>query len=410
VSILRKIISQTSWQILGKVITSLSTFLILGIIARNYKEVGIGTFTLALTYISIFFLITDFGFNAHVLRKFQISNVKFQIEWQKLLGIRLIWSVILMVLSLGLLLFLPFNLSFKQAAAFGSLAILGSGVFVTCNLIFQQRLRYDLSTLSSSIGTLIYLLLVLYFSQNKVPLPYLILGFMAGWVFIGTLSLLFVYPFIKKLWPVFDTRFIRNLIKDSWPIAATLVLNVVYFRADSFLIAFYRNQAEVGVYNLAYSVFQSVLVLPTFIMNAYYPLMLKSAAGMNKFLPAEVKWVGLGLLGVSSVATLATLFFSPLVIKILTGGGFSGSSESLQILSLGFPAFFLSALFMWILISKGEYKKMLAVYMSGLFFNLVLNLLYIPQYSFFAASWTTVISEYVILIMQVAVIGGILVK
>lgn len=400
--ILKKIISQASWQILGKFITALSTFLILGIVARNYKEGGVGTFTLALTYLSIFFLIGDFGFNAHILKKVRGLGYRVQDEWRKLLGIRVFWSVILIVISVSLLIFLPFNLDFKQTVAFGSLAILGSGIFVTCNLIFQQRLRYDLSVLSSSIGTFIYLILILVFTQNQVPLPALIFAFTAGWLFIAGTSLLFAYPFVKNLLPIFDFRFTKSLVKDSWPIAATLVLNVVYFRIDSFLIAFYRNQAEVGIYNLAYSIFQSVLVLPTFIMNAYYPLMLKSLL--------YVKWVGLGLLGVSSLGTLITLFFSPLIIKLLTGGGFAGSSESLQILSLGFPAYFLSSLLMWILITKGEYKKMLAVYTSGLLFNLFLNLSYIPQYSFFAASWVTVISEYAILLMQIIALRGILIQ
>lgn len=394
-SILRKIISQTSWQILGKTVTSLSTFLILGIVARNYKEAGTGTFTLALTYLSMFFLIGDFGFNAHILRQ---KNI----EWQKLLGIRIIWSGVLIALAIGLLPFLPFNLDLKQTILFGSLAILGSGIFITCNLIFQQRLRYDLSVLSSSIGTFIYLILILVFTQNKVYLPALALAFTTGWIFIAGTSLLFAYFSVKKLLPIFDFKFAKNLLKDCWPIAATLVLNVVYFRIDSFLIAFFRNQTEVGIYNLAYLIFQSALVLPTFIMNAYYPMMLKSFI--------FIKWIGLGLLGLSSVGTMITYAFAPLIIKLLSGGGFIGSSESLQILSLGFPAYFLSSLLMWILITKGEYKKMLAIYTSGLFLNLFLNFFYIPQYSFFAASWVTVISEYFILLMQAVILRGILKK
>ena len=66
--ILAKITSQTLWQILGKVVTTLSTFIILGLVARNYGEEGTGVFTLALTYLAIFYIFADFGFNAHVLK------------------------------------------------------------------------------------------------------------------------------------------------------------------------------------------------------------------------------------------------------------------------------------------------------------------------------------------------------
>jgi len=117
---------------------------------------------------------------------------------------------------------------------------------------------------------------------------------------------------------------------------------------DSFMIAYFKSLSDAGIYNVAYSVFQTALVLPTFIMNAYYPMMLKTFHGLKRVL--------LGLLGLSLLGTVLTLIFSPLFIKILTGGGFSGSSESLQVLSLGFPAYFVSSLLMWILIAKGKYK------------------------------------------------------
>lgn len=403
-NILGKIFKQTFWQVLGKIVTSLASFIILGAVARNYKEAGTGTFTLTLTFLSMFFLMNDFGFNAHLLR-----IAKFQ--WQKLLGIRILWSVALIILALILLPFLPFaTVSFKQAAIYGVLAILGSGIFVTCNLIFQQRLRYDLSVLSSSIGTLVYLLLVLTLTKNHVSLPTLTFAFMMGWIFMGISSLIFVYPFIspgknlfiKNILPSFDFEFTKKLIKGSWPIAVTLILNVVYFRADSFLIAIFKNQSDVGIYNVSYQIFQSALVLPTFIMNAYYPLMLKSLNG--------IRLVGLSLLGLAAFGTLLILVIAPYLVNLLTGGGFLGASKSLQILSLGFPAYFLSSLFMYFLLAKGEYKKMLALYTSGCLLNLVLNLIYIPQSSFIAASWITVISEYVILIMQIATLRGILLR
>ncbi len=394
-NILGKIFKQTFWQVLGKIITSLSSFIIIGAVARNYKEAGTGIFTLVLTYLTMFFLMNDFGFNAHMLRKSQI-------EWQKLLGVRLVWSAALIAIAIALLPFLPFaSLGFRQAVVYGVFAILGSGIFITCNLIFQQRLRYDLSVLSSSIGTLIYLLLILNLTGNHASLSSLTFSLTAGWVFMGLFSLAFVYPYVKNILPVFDLRFAKKLVKDSWPIAATLVLNVVYFRADSFMVAFFKGSGDVGIYNVAYSVFQSVLVLPTFIMNAYYPLMLKSLNG--------IRLVGLSLLGIASIGTLLTLFIAPFLINIITGGGFLGASKSLQILSLGLPAYFLSSLLMWYLISKGKYKSLLLLYTSGLVLNLILNFIYIPQYSFFAASWITVVSEYVILLLQAIVLRGILI-
>src|SRR3989344_3068752 len=107
-SSLLKISQQTLWQILGKVVTSLSTFVILALIARNYSEEGTGIFTLVLTYLAMFYLLSDFGFNAHALKKYQISNIKYQKEeFRKLLGTRILWSISLVILAIATLLFWP---------------------------------------------------------------------------------------------------------------------------------------------------------------------------------------------------------------------------------------------------------------------------------------------------------------
>lgn len=395
--ILKKIFKQTFWQILGKIVASLSTFIILGMVARNYGESGTGYFTLALTYLGIFYVFADFGFNAHVLRKAQSVKRKAQNEWQKLLGTRIIWSIVLVIAAVGLLLFWPFSTpQFNTAVLFGSLAIIASGVFVSCSLIFQSKLRYDLSVLASSIGIFFSLGLFLYFTSINLPIPYLLLAHLGGWIVIA----LFAYQFAKIGLPIFDKRYAYDLFKQSWPVAAALVLNVVYFRADSFMVAYFKGTAEAGIYNTAYSVFQSALVLPSFIMNAYYPLMLRSLKG--------IKIIGFGLLIFAFLAVTLTIILSPAVIKILTGQGFSGSVQSLQILSLGFPAYFISALFMYILVLKGKYKPMLIIYAAGLVFNLTANFIYIPKFSFLAASWITVISEYMILLMQIFLLRGII--
>lgn len=400
-----KIFQQTAWQVLGKIVTAFSTFIILGLIARNYGEVGTGIFTLALTYLAIFYLLADFGFNAHVLRnlKSKISTLRLysgqdvKSEWQKLLGTRLLWSGFLVMLAVGLLPFWSFsNIEFSKAVYFGSFAIISSSVYTTCNLIFQSRLKYNLSVLASSFGTAVSLLIFVFLATLKYPISFLLFAHLIGWIIIAVTALILMRRFLRNISPILNLQYTVDLFKQSWPIAATLSLNVLYFRVDSFMVAHFKSVSDAGIYNIAYSVFQSALVLPAFIMNSYYPLMLNSLGG--------IRYIGLGLLGLSLFGSGVTLIFAPIIIKILTGNGFTGSIQVLQILSLGFPAYFLSSLLMWFLITKGKYKSMLLLYTLGTLFNIILNLIFIPKYSFFAASWITVISEYLILVMQAVVL------
>ena len=392
---------QTFFQLLAKLVTSLSTFFILSIIASKYSQEGLGVFTLSFSYLGLFMIVSDFGFNGHLLK--QMQNNSGEEIFRKLLGVRILWALVLVVLSIILLPFFAFTgEQFLIVSIAGSLSIVGIAIFTTTNLIFQKNLRYDLSAIATILGTIVYLLLVLFFSQKAYPLVYISIAAMLGWIGICFFSILFAKLLIKNILPIFDLKFARSLFKETWPIATTLLLNLVYFRVDAFLIAYFRNLSEVGIYNLAYQFFQAALVLPIFIMNGYYPFLLKSYSGLKAAIVV--------LISVSVIGTLLTFIFSPILITTLAGVSFEGSVVSLKILSLGFPAFFLSALFMWILVAEGRYKLLLKFYTSALILNLILNILYVPLYSFVAASIITVLCEYWVLLLQLISLRKILIK
>lgn len=400
-----RVSKQTVWQLLGKLVTSLSTIIILGIVIRRFGEAGTGVFTLALTYLTFFTLAIDFGVNAYLMPDLLSKN--FDIVWRKLFGFRLGLALLLIPLAvLGGLLW-PTSVSlFKQVILIGSvMAIIEPAIYVSANAIFQSRFRYDLSIIGWSVAALVTLLLVYSTSQMNLGLSWIMVDYSLGWLTGCFILLLFVKKFVKNIWPIFDFNFVKNLIKNAWPISATLILNVVYFRLDAFILSFYRSFAEVGIYNLSYQIFQAALVLPTFIMNGYYPLMLKCLLENKQRFISNLRFAVflMGILGLAG--TLVTLVSANWVINLIAGGkGFMGSSQALRILSFGFPAFFVSSVLMWALVSLKKYKSLLVIYLIGLIFNAVLNLIFIPIFSYQAASWITGISEYLILIMQAAIV------
>ncbi len=402
--IFKKVFKQTSWQLVGKAISSLSTVFVLSLVSRNFGESGTGVFTLALTYLSFFVLAVDFGINAYLMPSFLKGD--YRLTWRKLFGLRLLLSLSMVVLGLLGIAVWPDNETFKALSLLGLVvAVTESAIFSTSGAIFQSKLRYDLSVLSWSAGSITILLLVVLFVKTGLGLNSLILSYDIGWLVISFLSLLFVRKYLSDLRPIFDRDFIRNVFRNAWPISLTLMISTVYFRLDSFILSFYKDLSDVGVYNLSYSVFQSALVVPTFIMNVLYPIMIASFERSRTIFVSQLIRSSLAMSALGVLATLATFFLSPFVIRILTGGkGFLGSVESLQILALSFPAYFLSALLMWTLVTLKRYKAVLVIYFFGFLFNLVTNLVYIPLYSFYAAAWISGASEYLILISQIIIL------
>lgn len=408
---LLKVSGQTIWQITGKVVTSFSTLIILGIISRRFGEDGTGIFTLALTYIAFFTLVVDFGVNAYLMPAFLKDNI--ETIWRKLFGFRLSLAFLLVPISIIGMIFWPTQETmFKYLVVIGSVfGILQPAVYVSANAIFQSRLRYDLSVIGTTAAALVTLILVYLTSQTTLGLPWVLVDYSIGWITGSLVLLYFVKKFVKTINPVLDIVFVKDLFKQAWPISATLILNVIYFRLDAFILSFYHSFFEVGIYNLAYQIFQAALVLPTFIMNGYYPLMLKSLNENKLKFINNLRMALVGMLALGFLGAVFTIILSPFFINIITEGkGFTGSAEALKILSFSLPAFFGSSVLMWTFVSLRKYKTMLGIYLAGLLVNGILNMNFIPQYSFIAASWVTVVSEYLILTLQLIILYPILLK
>lgn len=394
---LLKVSEQTFWQVGSKVITTASTLIVLSLIAKNYGTEGVGSYTLAITYLAFFYLLVDLGLNAYLLPKVLSDRMIFR----KLLGFRIIWAAALGLVAIITLSLMPFNNPIlSELVKFGAITIFLNAAYQSFTLIFQAKLRYQYSSLV--IATLALTILGgswILVNLGK-PLGTLFIPQVAAWILAGGLAVYLVGRVGFPFRPLFQPSFIFITLTRAWPVTLTLIINTLYFRVDAFLLASFRSLTEVGVYNLAYSLFQTALVLPTFIMNSYYPLMVKGLKVNPAMFEGNLVKAGVILTSLSVFGVVLTWLLSPTAILLITGGYLEGSVSSLRILALSFPAFFLSALLMWALISLQRYKLVLLIYLVGLLVNVTLNYLLIPHFSYLAASYITGISEYLILTME----------
>ena len=397
---LLQITEQTLWQIIGRVVLTAGAFVSLGLVTRNYDKLEVGAYTLAQTYLAMFFIIADLGFNAYVLKKLKRNSD----EANRLLNVRLYWSIFLALFASILILILPLGDGLvKMAVILGAVTIIGSGVFTSVSLIFQKELKYQLSIIAQTSGSLVMVLSLIVLVYLKVQVPFLLICYSLGWIFNNWVSLKLVNKYYHFRLTSPDYKYFISLFKKVWPISVTLILNVVYFRFDAFILAAVRGLSDTAIYNLSYALFQTALFIPTFIMNSYYPIILKELN--NKVLLfRQLRIAFFIMINLSLIGTLLTFVLSEQIVNLITGGGFDGSIISINILSLSFPAFFGTALLMWVYVSLEKYKSLLWIYSIGLSANVLLNFIFTPVYSYIATSWITVFSEYLILVMQIVVL------
>lgn len=400
-----KILFNTAIQLINRFAIAGSAFIVSLLIAYFFGPRGFGEYAKATTFIALFYLVTDFGLNAVALRDMTHDPSHQKGIVNNLFGLRTIGSIVLIAVALIITYFLPYNASInegftpvaKGAIASISILILYQAFLNTTNLIFQKNLKYEQSTIANVVGSIVTVLAVGLFVYLGFPLPLVLLGYAIG-ALIGSVIL---YYFTKRLDPSFAFTFNMQrsilLIKRAFPLGLTLVINLVYFRADVFVLTLFRTTSEVGVYGLAYKFFEFPLTIPTFFANSIYPILLIRSKDKKLFIKTSIK-AGLFLIGLSFITMIGLYLGAPLLQYIRSD--FAPSIEVLQLLSFSTPIFFLSSLFMWIMITYGKNKLLMIIYLVGMIFNIVLCIKFIPAYGVTAAALITFVSELLILILS----------
>src|SRR5260221_1563044 len=236
----RKLASNTLFQILARVITSGSSFLITIFIATHFGVMGYGDFAKIVAFISVFYLFSDFGFNAMFLQK-KDAHLRFR----DLFYARIVLSLALIILLAIGVLFLPYNtltnVGYSPLVKLGififSFTLVTESILFSAAAVFQRKLVYEYQLIAGIVGSIATVALVFLFSIFHFPFLFLVFAFVIGGIIEAVLSLFLID---EKLFPIsIDTTFIKNLTKETLPITAMLLFNLVYFRIDIILLALF---------------------------------------------------------------------------------------------------------------------------------------------------------------------------
>lgn len=392
-----KIAKNTMYQIIARVASSGASFIIAIVIARHFDILGYGDYAKVTAFVTLFYLLADFGFNAVFLQA-EDSRLHFR----DLFYARMILAVSILIFVNILATFLPFNpitgVGFDQTVRLGivifSLSILTEGILVSSAAIFQRELRYDLFMLSTIVGSIAALFFTSIVTIAGLPLMYIFAGLVLGAVIESTSALLFTKESIFPL--IVDHRFIRRLIKDTLPLTLMLVFNAIYFRVDMILLSLLKSTTDVAIYDIAYKFFDFLIALPLFLSNALYPGLLEKEKN-SRITKQRVRIFIFAFFLLAIPVVVVMWVLSPLIQLIKPE--FLPAALPLRILVASLPIFFATSILQWILIVKKKQNFLAFVYFFSTIVNIMLNVILIPRFSYLASAAITGISESMVLII-----------
>lgn len=396
-----RIISNTLFQIIGRVFVILTSLLITGFLTRLLGVEIYGDYVFITSIVILISGLSDFGACTIGIREASLKKQEVKEIFSHILSFRLIVTSLFLGLYLLLVMSVPQFRGIKTASIIASFVIPLLVLKTISQAVFQVNFRFDYSSLLEVISSFVFLFLmvVFFFWKSTFSLANIMLFWTISALVTGLVGLFLLKNF-PRLKIVFSKEKLKEVFWQSLPLGTYLLVYSLYDRGiDSFFLKTFSGNAAVGYYGLAYKIYGNLILGAAFLMNSLFPL-ISSLKNDREKLNEYFKKTFIFL---STAAVIIFLIFfssSPLIIKIITGGGFSVSAGILRVLLLALFFSYINHLTGYLMICLNEQSKMLRFSLLAFAFNIVANIIFIPLFSFWAAAVITVITEFIIFILS----------
>ncbi|HEX3013156.1 MAG TPA: flippase, partial [Methanobacterium sp.] len=395
----KRIFKNTWILFIAQIVNYILAFFYTIYLARYLGVADFGVLTFGISFTTIMGVTADLGLSILAVMEIARDNSISSSYTGNLIVIKLILSSI----TMGLIaLFMNlFNYPYQTIQVVYLLGLWM--VFTSFSQLFYSVFQAYEKMEYQSIGTILYSILlfsgVFYgiFSNFSIPRFALIYLIVSGVVLVYTI---FVYiarfprPRLQVNWNFWKSKLVLAL-----PLSIASIFSTIAFRIDTVLLSLFQGYVVVGLYTAPYKIIEVLLFIPSVYSAVIFPVLSRfHVSSQESFRLIYIKSIKyMIILGLPIAAGITIL--SKDIILLLYQSAFSGSVAALQILIWTVPLLLLTTSFGIILISMN--KQVLAIRLTFIYmiFNIGVNLVVIPQFSYLGAAVVTVLTELVNFIM-----------
>jgi len=395
----RILAKNTTVLLIANIISYLLGFFTTLYTARYLGVEGFGILALALSLTGLFGVFTDLGLSTFTTR--EVSRNKSLAD--KYIGNIALIKVIYAFLTFGLITLIVYIIGYPQIVKnvvyiITLSVILGAftGIF---NSIFQalEKMEYmSLNIILNAILMITGILTVIHFGLGIIALSS---------VYLISSSIVFVITLIIYSWKFFlpkinlDFNFWKPTIKEASFFGLSNILVVIYFYIDSIMLSIIIGYSAVGIYNASYKLIVVLLFIPGIFVTSIFPLMSQHFQSSKNLLKIEYEKSVKYLFTIAVFIFVYGFVFSDKIILTIYGAGYTASIAALQVLIFVIPLMFITNLFGNFIGAINRQRILIIVTGISALFNVILNLILIPKFSYIGASFATIFTEFIVFIL-----------
>ncbi|HYE60313.1 MAG TPA: oligosaccharide flippase family protein, partial [Candidatus Kapabacteria bacterium] len=252
-SLTRKVAHNTVIQIGGKILSTALGLLAIGMMTRYLGQEQFGWYVTAISYLQFIGILIDFGLIPVTAQMMSAPAYDKTHLFRNLLGYRFATAILFLGIAPLIALFFPYPIQVKIAIAFSTLSFLGIAMNQVLIGFYQTKLKMHIPVIGEVAGRIAFLVALFFFIRGNAGFLY-IMGAVALGSLIYTLVLWVAAHRETSVSFAFDRDVWIAITKKMWPIAISIIFNVVYLKGDIVILSLVRSQSEVGIYGAAYRV------------------------------------------------------------------------------------------------------------------------------------------------------------
>ncbi|MHB0915273.1 MAG: flippase [Thermoleophilia bacterium] len=370
-------------------------FLFFLFLAQRLGPADFGKYMFAFALAEIFSILGDVGLHEYSIREIARKPESLQRRLPGILALKTVLSSTSALLMIAIVPFLGKDRATSLAVVAFALAQVGYSWFYASTVAFSVRQDLHLQAflwllekaLFAGAGVAVLLanrgLVAVALSNTFVQFGGGMLAVWIAWRRYG--------PFTKKL----RTDQWQPWLKASLPFGLIVAFYLVYFRIDSVMISFFRDDIEVGQYNAAYNMISAMMFIPAGLIAALLPKLAGMYRSPGDDIDAPFQKTGRWLLAISLPLAVGGWQFKRQLIEPLLGDEYLPAAAALAILAWALPVWFITFLQGNLLTIIERQKAVAVVGLVNMLANILLNLLVIPRYGFTGAAATTLATELI---------------
>lgn len=369
-------------------------FICIILIARTFGDTVFGQIAFVFSFLQLFQIIFDFGLAMLMTREISQAREKTTSIVSNFLGLKILLAGILIIVLIIATLFLHKPATILLYIAILSLHTLSMSINELLRSIFRAHERFKIdAVIKLSEGTLLLGLVGLGIATKSILIT------LTAYSTTALLSTILIIWLLRRnkftLTISFAYKKIYSIIKQAWPLALAGLFVIVYFRIDTIMLSYLTDDQTTGWYNAAYNFMYTFIVIPGFIMTSFFPQMSRFAKeSVPNFRQLYTKsLIGIFIFALILLSILAVS--AQWIIPFLYGDAFIPAVRAVQILALGVGLSYVSHVWLFTLTALNKQIIYTWAVGIGMALNIILNAIFIPHYSLYAAAWTTVVTEFI---------------